>query len=997
MKERTVLFLPGPVGLQLELSSSKSSSRSDHRGSRLAPVVVVRFDDGGPHEPGPARASGKIQPGDWVTKVECRTSNCRDNGNDDETATTYSEIMRLLQKTEWTRRVTVRSAWDEDDTTTTASTTASTTATDDDDDDDDANKDIMPNNNNNTMTPKNKEHACRLDSMEERLPLVLLGTVSFPSFSSRLVPPSPPNHTNHPENTTPSSWLVELQKKKKKENPHRPQEQQRTIRKWRTNRHFIGTPHCCFVQDVDNDDDYDYDHDHDSLDLDERNVLLLLFRMRRMAILMEKDTHENEFSHDCSPPRSNDDDDNDDAEPSMDQNKATPIENDDPSPSIPVRQTDDDEDETMLPPQQVSTVSSSSLSPSSSMEGQEEGAPFEGMVHLQSSYPRRKSTSRSNRFPAVLVLPRPQTKKSIMMEEDVVVQLDERLGVHQAITITTPPKQHKEEAEESNRIVGVTNNDAAHEATPTILNRPTVTVTLDPKNPDSLQDEPDILMTATMTTKAVPEEYKQPNERSNDERSSSCEGTISPSLHHDVSFQETTIANQREEKDTRNNNEILRNTSHSCSSSSPAPSEEDVAPVQKMELQEKRSSLEPATPSGNTIQSPQQQGESDMLQKAKAKQPQIPMARVAPFPTQFQTKEPPLTNRRKMEQDGNTRRPNNNSNSNPSSEHKSDDESSIGKSESISVSASVSVSQGIVIAAIQQPVCTTETLMEKQQYHDTPLSEPKFAPEEPHRQEQEEEKKKPVAMRTMSMSQFAAEQALILEPGSVGLQLEESSSQHSEYYAAKVARFVDGGPRNPGQARNCGKIRPGDFIVRVEAEGVVATTYPDILQLLLQKSWTTRTLIFRSAWDDPAMFGTPNEERPSKRQEGAKSHATYCPVQEQPSKKPPRASPYREKSPLRYDRTPALPDDWVHKTPIKPLTQEENVARQKAYEEEANWLIQEQVAKRKTIQEQQLTSQWSFQDVLLGAVAVTAESVVGCLRKKHDDADDDEDYHEKGE
>jgi hypothetical protein len=87
----------------------------------------------------------------------------------------------------------------------------------------------------------------------------------------------------------------------------------------------------------------------------------------------------------------------------------------------------------------------------------------------------------------------------------------------------------------------------------------------------------------------------------------------------------------------------------------------------------------------------------------------------------------------------------------------------------------------------------------------------------------------------------------------------------------------------------------------------------------------------------------------------------------------------------------------VHKTPIKPLTKEEKAAQQKAYKEEANWWIQEQVAKRKRLQEQQMTSQCSFQDVLLEAVALTEVRVVGCLRKKHNNVDDGQDYHEKGE
>lgn len=86
-------------------------------------------------------------------------------------------------------------------------------------------------------------------------------------------------------------------------------------------------------------------------------------------------------------------------------------------------------------------------------------------------------------------------------------------------------------------------------------------------------------------------------------------------------------------------------------------------------------------------------------------------------------------------------------------------------------------------------------------------------------------------------------------PGPVGLQLEpvNETSRHNEY-AAKVVRFVDGGPKDPGQARKSGDIRPGDLVIRAEAPNTVGTTYESIIKVL-KTSHSVRELTFIPAWE----------------------------------------------------------------------------------------------------------------------------------------------------
>jgi hypothetical protein len=96
------------------------------------------------------------------------------------------------------------------------------------------------------------------------------------------------------------------------------------------------------------------------------------------------------------------------------------------------------------------------------------------------------------------------------------------------------------------------------------------------------------------------------------------------------------------------------------------------------------------------------------------------------------------------------------------------------------------------------------------------------------------------------------EQTIIFYPGPVGLQLEPVAEDPK--YGSRVVRFVDGGPKSPGQARKSGKIKPGDLVIRVEAESAVGTSYEEIIEVL-KKSHAVRKLTFRSAWD-PAFLDT---------------------------------------------------------------------------------------------------------------------------------------------
>lgn len=89
---------------------------------------------------------------------------------------------------------------------------------------------------------------------------------------------------------------------------------------------------------------------------------------------------------------------------------------------------------------------------------------------------------------------------------------------------------------------------------------------------------------------------------------------------------------------------------------------------------------------------------------------------------------------------------------------------------------------------------------------------------------------------------------VVFSPGPVGLQLEPNQLNYTK--GCKIVRFVDGGPKNPGQARKSGKLKPGDLVTKVEANGVVGSSYDDIVEIL-KDTCATRTVTFQSVWNSP--------------------------------------------------------------------------------------------------------------------------------------------------
>lgn len=262
----------------------------------------------------------------------------------------------------------------------------------------------------------------------------------------------------------------------------------------------------------------------------------------------------------------------------------------------------------------------------------------------------------------------------------------------------------------------------------------------------------------------------------------------------------------------------------------------------------------------------------------------------------------------------------------------------------------------------------------------------------------------------IDFAQYSMEQTIIFEPGPVGMQLDPvldpNRSQpsisnpgiHQEYAAARIARFVDGGPQDPGQARSSGRLRPGDYVVRVEAEGIVGTTYYTVLHLL-QKSWTTRKLTFRSAWDPSTLQLESDNSHP-----GASKASNILASDTLIAVTPPRVGVSRPvskssprhrsprpqdvgKSPLPYDWTP-LPYDWIRKRSLPSPD-----VRSKLYLQEVERLM-ETAEYEKRAKATGGEERWDFGDAMIGAIAVTAESVSGCFRKRGEANDNDEYYEE---
>jgi chromosome segregation ATPase len=84
-----VTFGPGPIGLELEPSKD----------TNFAACKVQRFADAGPQQPGPARRSGEIQPGDFLVQV---------NGSRTQS---YEETIQLLKNSNSRREITFQRAW----------------------------------------------------------------------------------------------------------------------------------------------------------------------------------------------------------------------------------------------------------------------------------------------------------------------------------------------------------------------------------------------------------------------------------------------------------------------------------------------------------------------------------------------------------------------------------------------------------------------------------------------------------------------------------------------------------------------------------------------------------------------------------------------------------------------------------------------------------------------------------------------------------------------
>ena len=110
-------------------------------------------------------------------------------------------------------------------------------------------------------------------------------------------------------------------------------------------------------------------------------------------------------------------------------------------------------------------------------------------------------------------------------------------------------------------------------------------------------------------------------------------------------------------------------------------------------------------------------------------------------------------------------------------------------------------------------------------------------------------RKTPLSSRKASIPRARAKQkeySVIFDPGPIGLQLEAVTENPK--YGCRVVRFVDGGPRQPGQARKSSKIKPGDLLIQVDGVDVVSSSYGDIIDML-KHTHSRRVITFKSVWD----------------------------------------------------------------------------------------------------------------------------------------------------
>ena len=106
-------------------------------------------------------------------------------------------------------------------------------------------------------------------------------------------------------------------------------------------------------------------------------------------------------------------------------------------------------------------------------------------------------------------------------------------------------------------------------------------------------------------------------------------------------------------------------------------------------------------------------------------------------------------------------------------------------------------------------------------------------------------------------SEASMEKTVLLAPGPVGFELQPVNE--APLYGCRVTRYVDGGPENPGQARKSG-IKPGDLVLKVEAEGVsmTGTTYNEIVDIL-KLSDKQRTITVQSTLESQGLTSAESE------------------------------------------------------------------------------------------------------------------------------------------
>eukprot|EP00934_Nitzschia_sp_Nitz4_P007421 Nitzschia sp. Nitz4//NODE_491_length_15690_cov_71.798657//249//3356//NITZ4_additional_000071-RA//-1//CDS//3329531941//7411//frame0 len=262
----------------------------------------------------------------------------------------------------------------------------------------------------------------------------------------------------------------------------------------------------------------------------------------------------------------------------------------------------------------------------------------------------------------------------------------------------------------------------------------------------------------------------------------------------------------------------------------------------------------------------------------------------------------------------------------------------------------------------------------------------------------------PWTIQHQVLTKQSLDKSIWFEVGPIGMQLEAH-----DRFAARVVRFVDGGPQAPGQARQSGQLQPGDFIVRVEAEGKEGTTYSTVLELF-QCSWARRKVTCRSAWEEELalLSGESQQVAAMMAPAGAqttnsnKEHAKSKPVPEQ-----------QDGQPTQKAHPKSLADDWiVHRQVVPDDILGQEIQLLSVYHPEAKELVDErmeakfrarladQVAHSEASRPADHLTRWNFEDAILETVAIAAEGVLGCFKNSHpgarlrrNDSDDDEDVY----